>query len=142
MELGEPAAPVATEPGLGEAPTPPPTPAYLRTDAPSAPSHTPPLPAGSLPTPGSTPIGSVTFRQRTRVSGRVTSVRTSPIAGSPALSAELYDSTGGITVVFYGRRAISGIEPGAHLEVEGCVGELDGHLAIANPLYEIHQPTS
>ena len=63
------------------------------------------------------------------------SVRVSPISGSPALMAELCDATGGVTLVFYGRRAIPGLEPGAPMRAEGMLGEHNGHLAMANPTY-------
>jgi hypothetical protein len=53
------------------------------------------------------------------------------------LRCELVDDTGGVTLLFYGRRSIAGIEPGVKLRVEGRVGEYKGHLAIANPLYTI-----
>jgi amino acid transporter len=83
------------------------------------------------------PIGSVSWRQRTALEGRVRSVSVSPVKGSPALEAELYDSSGGITLVFYGRRSIPGIEPGARMRVEGMIGEMAGHLAMANPTYRL-----
>ena len=83
------------------------------------------------------PIGTVVWRQRTAVEGRVRSVSVSPISGSPTLEAELYDPSGGITLVFYGRRTIPGIEPGALLRAEGMVGEMEGHLAMANPTYSL-----
>jgi RecG-like helicase len=83
------------------------------------------------------PIGSVAWRQRTALEGRVRSVSVSPVKGSPALEAELYDSSGGITLVFYGRRSISGVEPGARMRVEGMIGEMAGHLAMANPTYRL-----
>ena len=83
------------------------------------------------------PIGSVSWRQRTAVEGRVRSVSVSPVSGSPALECELYDASGGITLMFYGRRSIPGIEPGAKMRVEGMVGEVEGHLAMANPTYRL-----
>jgi hypothetical protein len=64
-------------------------------------------------------------------------VAVSPISGSPALHCELVDDTGGVTLLFYGRRMISGIEPGVHLRAEGRIGEHKGHLAIANPVYSL-----
>jgi hypothetical protein len=50
---------------------------------------------------------------------------------------EVWDSTGGITALFYGRRSIAGISPGSKLELEGMVGEANGHLAMANPSYAL-----
>jgi hypothetical protein len=90
------------------------------------------------PTPGGVvPIAQVSYRNRAVVQGRVRSVRMSPIAGSPALMAELCDSTGGVTLVFYGRRSIAGLEPGTPMRAEGMLGEHNGHLAMANPLYQL-----
>jgi hypothetical protein len=86
---------------------------------------------------GVTPISELTWRQRARIQGRVRSVRVTPLSGAPALEVEVWDSTGGITVLFYGRRSIPGIAPGTQLEVEGMVGEAGGHLAMANPRYEL-----
>ncbi|WP_344657833.1 amino acid permease [Catenulispora subtropica] len=83
------------------------------------------------------PINSVRWRERAAVEGRVRSVSVSPVKGSPALEAELYDASGGISLVFYGRRSIPGIEPGARMRVEGMVGEMEGHLAMANPTYKL-----
>lgn len=95
-----------------------------------------PDPGHGVPVP-LTPIGTVQWRQRAAVEGRIRSVAVSPVKGSPALEAELYDSSGGITLVFYGRRSIPGIEPGASMRVEGMVGEMEGHLAMANPTYKL-----
>ena len=90
------------------------------------------------PTPtGVVPINQVAYRNRAVVQGRVRSVRMSPISGSPALMAELCDATGGVTLVFYGRRSIAGLEPGAPMRAEGMLGEHNGHLAMANPIYEL-----
>jgi amino acid transporter len=81
------------------------------------------------------PINSVRWRNRATLEGRVRSVYVGPVSGSPALEAELYDETGGITLVFLGRRSIPGIEPGARMRVEGMVGEMEGYLAMSNPSY-------
>jgi amino acid transporter len=83
------------------------------------------------------PISSVRWRNRATIEGRVRSVYVGPVSGSPALEAELYDDTGGITLVFLGRRNIPGIEPGARMRVEGMVGETQGYLAMSNPSYAL-----
>lgn len=87
-----------------------------------------------------TPIGSVAWRQRARVRGRVRSVRVQPLAGVPTLECTLYDETGGMAVVFLGRREIPGIGPGAKLTAEGMVSDHQGRLAILNPDYELESP--
>ena len=86
---------------------------------------------------GVTPLGDVVWRERATVQGRVRTVSVTPISGVPALRAELCDASGGIVVMFYGRRRIQGIEPGATLRVEGMVGSDGNRLAILNPLYEL-----
>jgi amino acid transporter len=86
---------------------------------------------------GVTPLGDVTWRERATVQGKVRTVSVAPISGVPALRAELCDATGGIVLMFYGRRRILGIEPGATLRVEGMVGSDGNRLAIRNPLYEL-----
>jgi hypothetical protein len=88
---------------------------------------------------GSTPIGAARFRQTERLSGRIHSVRMSPVAGSPALECALVDDTGTISVVFFGRRSIPGIEVGTRMTVEGMIGEHRGRLALINPAYRLHQ---
>jgi amino acid transporter len=82
-------------------------------------------------------IQNATHRQVAVVEGRIRSVQVSPIAGNPALRCELVDDTGGVTLLFYGRRSIAGIEPGVQLRVEGRIGDYKGHLAIANPSYTV-----
>ncbi|MBR7832047.1 amino acid permease [Actinospica durhamensis] len=86
-----------------------------------------------------TPIAvrEVRWRNRATLEGRIRSVYVGPVSGSPALEAELYDETGGITLVFLGRRSIPGIEPGAKIRVEGMVGETEGYLAMTNPSYRL-----
>jgi hypothetical protein len=94
-------------------------------------------PEGSGPTGDGRPIpiNAVRWRNRATLEGRVRSVYVGPVSGSPALEAELYDETGGITLVFLGRRSIPGIEPGARMRVEGMIGEMEGYLAMSNPSY-------
>jgi hypothetical protein len=82
------------------------------------------------------PIGAVTWRRRVRVRGEVHALRLQPGAeGSTSLEVTLVDDTGGLTIVFLGRRAVPGIELGRQLEAEGMVGESRGRLVILNPLY-------
>ena len=54
-----------------------------------------------------------------------------------SLEAQLFDDTGGVRLLFFGRTHIPGIEPGAVVRATGTVGEYKGHLALANPLYEL-----
>ena len=86
---------------------------------------------------GCVPIAEAPHRRTAVVQGRIRSCEISPISGSPALRCELVDDSGGVTLLFYGRRAIPGIEPGANVRVEGRVGGYRGHLAMANPIYRL-----
>ena len=95
------------------------------------------LPTGLLDPDACTPIGEVRFRQRVQVKGRVRSLRVRPWADVPSLELVLVDGTGGLTVVFLGRRHVAGIRPGSLLAVEGMVGSQGNRLAILNPHYDL-----
>jgi amino acid transporter len=84
-----------------------------------------------------TKIGSIEFRQRVRVAGRIKSVRVQPRSGTSNLECVLVDGTGALLLVFQGRPRIPGIDPGARLIVEGMVGAWGRQLAILNPDYEL-----
>ncbi|HEY7107367.1 MAG TPA: amino acid permease [Acidimicrobiia bacterium] len=84
-----------------------------------------------------TRIAGVHHRQRTRVAGRVSSVRVQPQAGVNTLECTLTDETGGLVLVFLGRKSIAGITVGTRLVATGTVGDHRGHLAMLNPTYEI-----
>jgi DNA/RNA endonuclease YhcR with UshA esterase domain len=84
------------------------------------------------------PIGDCRWRERVRVRGRVRALRVQPWEGGIAtLEASLVDTTGGLTVIFMGRRRIAGVRLGAWMEVEGMVLESRGKLAIMNPEYSL-----
>jgi amino acid transporter len=87
-------------------------------------------------THGTTPIGAVAWKQQVTVEGRVKVVRVGTAAGR-SLEAQVYDRTGGVRLLFFGRTQIPGIEPGALIRATGRVGEYKGHLALANPRYEL-----
>jgi hypothetical protein len=83
------------------------------------------------------PISNATWRRRAHVRGKVTAIRTAPSGGAPKVEVEIWDSTGGITLQFLGRREIAGLDVGSTLCAEGMVGETEGSLTILNPSYEI-----
>lgn len=76
-------------------------------------------------------------RERVRLSGSLRTVTLRPRGGVPALEAELYDGTGVITVLWLGRRRITGIEPGRSLTVEGRICVQDRTRVMYNPRYEL-----
>ena len=84
-----------------------------------------------------TPIGSIQWRKRAHVSGKVTAIRPASMSAAPALEIEIWDESGGVTLQFLGRREIAGLEVGSTLVAEGMVGEQNGALTILNPNYRI-----
>ena len=88
------------------------------------------------PVAGVHPIGSVAWKQLVTVEGRVKLVQVGSTGGK-SLEAQLFDGTGGLRLLFFGRAAIPGIEPGRLVRATGRVGEYKGHLALANPRYEL-----
>jgi hypothetical protein len=86
---------------------------------------------------GTTPIGSVRWREQVCIHGRVQALRVEPLAGSPSMECTLVDDTGGVTIVFFGRRHIDGVEIGSTLTATGMAIEHRGRLAIVNPVYEL-----
>jgi hypothetical protein len=88
------------------------------------------------PANGVTPIGQVSWKQKVTVEGRVKAVQVGTTAGR-SLEVQMFDGTGGVRLLFFGRTDIAGIAPGTVLRATGRVGEYKGHLALANPLYEL-----
>ena len=86
---------------------------------------------------GCTPIADVRHRARTRVGGKITAMRVQPYGGAHSLECTLRDATGGITLMFLGRREIPGLRVGVALAATGTVGQERGRLAMLNPVYEL-----
>ncbi len=83
-------------------------------------------------------ISDVHWRENVRVAGRVKALRVQPWADQVAsLELTLADTTGGITVVFLGRRTLGGVNLGTHLVVEGMTSEHNRLLTILNPAYQL-----
>lgn len=76
-------------------------------------------------------------RQIVQVTGTLRSVALRPRAGVPALEAELYDGSAALDVVWLGRRAIAGIEPGRTLIASGRIAMNRGRPVLFNPKYEL-----
>ena len=85
---------------------------------------------------GVVPIAAVKWKQRVTIEGRIKIVQVGTTAGK-SLEAQVFDSSGGMRLLFFGRTRIPGIEPGSMVRVTGTVGEYKGHLALANPRYEL-----
>jgi RecG-like helicase len=85
---------------------------------------------------GVVPIGSVGWKELVTVEGRIRAVQIGTTAGR-SLEAQVFDDSGGVRLLFFGRTDIPGIEPGAVVRATGRVGEYKGHLALANPKYQL-----
>jgi hypothetical protein len=98
----------------------------------------PPAPNGAgNETSAPLPIGELRWRTRARIRGRVRSMRVQPWADTASLECVVVDGTGGVLLVFLGRRKVAGIELGRELRAEGMVGESRGYLAMINPDIEL-----
>ena len=86
---------------------------------------------------GCCPVDEAQDRQRVTLQGSLRTVTLRPRGGVPALEAELYDGSGVITVIWLGRRRISGIAPGRQIKVEGRIGKQDNLRVMFNPRYEL-----
>ncbi|MET8278393.1 OB-fold nucleic acid binding domain-containing protein [Micromonospora sp. NPDC005174] len=78
--------------------------------------------------------------QLVSVAGRLRTVVYTPRTNLPTLEADLYDGSDVVTLVWLGRRHISGIEPGRHLTARGRVAVRDDRKVIYNPYYELDSP--
>ena len=104
-----------------------------------------PLPgAGSydrpIPPPGITPIGSIHRPERTVVEGRVRVVEVRSVEQNSVLAAEIADSTGDLTALFYGRSHIPGLMCGSRVRFRGPAGIKHGAPVMVNPAYELIVP--
>jgi RecG-like helicase len=78
-------------------------------------------------------------RERVILRGTIRTV-THPIESEyPRLEADLDDGSGVVTLVWMGRRQVSGIQAGTILRVEGRLSTHQGRLALYNPRYELVQ---
>lgn len=76
-------------------------------------------------------------RQVVTVTGSLRTVSMQPRAGVPALQAELFDGSDSLDLVWLGRRAITGIEPGRGVTASGRVTMSRGRRVLFNPKYEL-----
>ena len=86
---------------------------------------------------GLTTIADAPDRDMVQLQGDLRTVTLRPRGGVPALEAELYDGSGALTLVWLGRRRITGIGPGRSVRVGGRIGVQDGHRIMFNPRYEL-----
>jgi RecG-like helicase len=91
---------------------------------------------------GAIPIRSCEDRQQVQLTGIISTVTINPRAGHPALEVELRDGSGAVTLVWLGRRQISGIDPGRKIKVSGRISCHGGRRLLYNPRYELLPSTS
>jgi amino acid transporter len=103
---------------------------------------TPAALGGAVPESGVTPIADLRPHHRYTAEGTIRSVHLQPISNSQILRCEVVDPTGELLVLFYGRTDIPGIRPGQRIRIQGTVGTHNGDLSIANPRYDLINPTA
>lgn len=86
---------------------------------------------------GCCPIQEAHDRERVSLQGTLRTVTLRPRGGVPALEAEMYDGSGTITLVWLGRRRITGVEPGRAIKVSGRIGIHERKPIMFNPRYEL-----
>lgn len=84
-------------------------------------------------------IGGLTRGELALVTGRIRSVEYTPRETVPTFTAELFDGSAAIELVWLGRRRIAGLEPGRAVFARGRVGIHERRLAIYNPWYELRE---
>jgi RecJ-like exonuclease len=89
---------------------------------------------------GCVPACDVAPGEMVSVNGRLRTVVYTPRTNLPTLEADLFDGSDVVTLVWLGRRAIPGIEPGRALTVRGRVALREGRKVIYNPYYELELP--
>jgi amino acid transporter len=80
-------------------------------------------------------------REIVEVAGTLRTVTLRPRGQSLTMEAELWDGTGRVTLVWLGRRAIPGVQPGRRIVVHGRLARVHGERTIFNPGYEL-QPSA
>jgi amino acid transporter len=93
-----------------------------------------------VPPPEVRPMGSLTKPGRATVEGRVYAVEIRPVERNTVLAAEVADSTGQMTALFYGRSHIPGLDCGSRVRFRGQVGMREGGPVMINPAYELLAP--
>jgi len=82
-------------------------------------------------------IADTVERERVSIHGVLRSVTQRPADGVTMLEAELYDGSDSVTLVWLGRRRITGIAAGRSLTARGRLGTRAGRKVVYNPAYEL-----
>jgi hypothetical protein len=86
---------------------------------------------------GCRPIEEIPDRAQCKVRGTLQTVTLQPRASIPALEADLFDGSGTVTLVWLGRRRITGVACGRRLIAKGRLSTIDGRRVMFNPRYEL-----
>jgi RecG-like helicase len=89
---------------------------------------------------GETSIGEMPERTPVRICGEVTRQKIVPRAGSPVMQLTISDGTGEVTVIFTGRRSVTGLSHGRGVELAGVAYRERGHVVMLNPGYTLLLP--
>jgi hypothetical protein len=93
-----------------------------------------------LDTNGDQTIGSLEWRTRVAVRGRVEEIAIETVQETPSLVAVISDGTGKLDLLFLGRPEIGGMQLGALVKASGMAAAHRGRLTIINPLFEFLAP--
>lgn len=83
------------------------------------------------------PAGICRQGEKVALLGRLRCVDLRPTDSQPAFTAELYDGTDAVQLIWLGRRSIRGIEPGRSLKARGRISMRDGAKVMYNPEYQL-----
>ncbi len=86
---------------------------------------------------GAEPISRCERGSVVRICGTIRSLAIRPRSSAPALTAEVYDGSGHVTLVWLGRRRIPGIDVGRTIIAQGRLTCPDGDPVIYNPSYNL-----
>lgn len=86
---------------------------------------------------GSRPTGSCTAGERVMILGRLRCVDLQPADSLATLTAELWDGTDAVQLIWLGRRTIPGVEAGRTVRAHGRLAMRDGRKVMYNPQYEL-----
>lgn len=76
-------------------------------------------------------------RSLVTIHGELRRVEQCPVDGVPALEADLHDGSAEVTLIWLGRRSITGVARGRTLTAFGRMGRRHGVRVVYNPRYEL-----
>jgi hypothetical protein len=90
--------------------------------------------------PEVTPIGAARQQAKVDVRGVIRSVDTVSLGGIPSCRCTLADDTGEIDLLFLGRAAVAGLEPGRRCRAVGTAAARGHRAVLWNPRYWLEPP--